>query len=125
MSRPSSDKTRVPRTPFLEIAPDSSTARIVLLHRLRTNLAKNEGLEQLKEEVRRLSGGQIYASGIDNLPDHTAEQFLRHVIAVETAPTTTDFDRLTADGVPLPPPEEPPDGAMGSVLWRTVLHALG
>jgi hypothetical protein len=83
-------------------------------------LAKNERLEQLKEEVRRLSGGQINASGIDDLSDDTAEQFLRRVIAVETALTTTDFDRLTADGVPLPPPEEPPEGAIGSVLWRVI-----
>lgn len=43
--------------------------------------------------------------GIDNLPKDVAEQFLQRVIAFETGPTTTDFDRLTADHVPLPPPD--------------------
>ena len=83
-------------------------------------MEQDERIEQLKEEARRLSGGQMHAFGIDDLPADVAEQFLRDVIAAETAPTTTDFDRLTADAVPLPPPEEAPDEAIGVVLWRVI-----
>jgi hypothetical protein len=97
-------------------------ARFVLLEQPHeeTHMKRNERVEQLKEEVQRLAGGQMHSFGLDNLPADTAEQFLERVIAFETGPTTTDFDRLTADGVPLPPPEEVPDRAIGVVLWRVI-----
>lgn len=83
-------------------------------------MEQDERIEQLKEAARRLSGGRMHSFGIDDLPPDTAEHFLRHVVAFETAPTTAEFDRLTADGVPPPPPEEGPDRAIGVVLWRVV-----
>ncbi len=83
-------------------------------------MKQDERIEQLKEVARRLSGGRMHSFGVDDLPPDTAEQFLRHVVAYETAPTTTEFDRLTADGVPLPPPEEVQDRAVGVVLWRVI-----
>lgn len=83
-------------------------------------MEQDERLEQLKEAARRLSGGRMHSFGIDDLPPDTAEHFLRHVVACETAPTTTDFDRLTADGVPLPPPVDVPDRAIGVALWRVI-----
>ena len=55
---------------------------------------QDERIEQLKEEARRLSGGQMQSFGIDDLPRGVAEQFLKRVVAFETGPTTTDFDVL-------------------------------
>jgi hypothetical protein len=98
------------------------TARIVLLERTHeeANMEQDERIEQLKEEARRLSRGQMHSFGIDDLPKDTAEQFLERVIAFETAPTTTHFDRLTADRVPLPPPNEVTDREIGVMLWRVI-----
>lgn len=42
-----------------------------------------ERVEQLKEEVQRLAGGQAVMGGIDDLPPAIAVQFLERVIAVE------------------------------------------
>jgi hypothetical protein len=80
-------------------------------------------IERLKEKARRLAGGRMQSFGIDDLPKDAAAQFLERIIAFETAPTTTDFDRLTADAVPLPPPEEVPNRAIGVVLWRVIFAA--
>lgn len=83
-------------------------------------MEQDERIDRLKEEARRLSGGQMQSFGIDNLPKGMAEEFLKRVIAFETAPTSTDFDLLTADGVPLPRPEDVSDGEIGVVLWRVI-----
>ena len=81
---------------------------------------QDERIEQLKEEARRLSGGRMQSFGIDDLPRDVAEQFLKRVVAFESGPTTTDFDRLTVDRVPLPPPDEVPNRDIGAILWRVI-----
>jgi hypothetical protein len=81
---------------------------------------QDERIKRLRETARRLAGGDMHLRGIDNLSKDMAEKFLERVIALETAPTTTDFDRLTAEGVPLPPPEEVSDREIGVVLWRLI-----
>lgn len=83
-------------------------------------MEQDERIEQLKEDARRLSGGQMRSFGIDRLPKDMAEEFLKRMIAFETAPDTTDFESLTADRVPLPPPDEVSDRDMGVVLWRVI-----
>jgi hypothetical protein len=86
-----------------------------------TTMDQNERIERLKEAARRLSGGPMQSFGLDDLPPDTAEQFLEDMIAVETAEaTTTDFELLTADGVPLPAPDEVSDEAIAVVLWRVI-----
>ena len=93
-------------------------ARLVLLEPFEENsMNQDERIEQLKADAWRLSGGRMRSGGIDNLPKDVAEQFLKRVIAFETGPTTSDFDRLTADGIPLPPPDEVTGSEIG-VPWR-------
>lgn len=84
---------------------------------------QDERIAQLKEEVRRLAGGEDRSGGIDDLPKDMAEEFLQRIIAFETAPTTTDFEQLTKDGIPLPPPDDVDDRDINAVLWR-VIEAL-
>src|SRR5882724_8344774 len=96
-------------------------ARLVLLEPSEeSSMNQDERIEQLKAEAWRLSGGQMRSGGIDNLPKDVAEQFLKRVIAFETGLTTTDFDRLTADRVPLPPPDQVTDRDIGVILWRVI-----
>jgi hypothetical protein len=86
------------------------------------DMDQKQRLERLKAEARRLSGGDLKSFGIDNLSPDIAEQFLRRVIAFETAPMVTDFAALTADGVDLPDPETVPDSEIGAVLWRVIVE---
>ena len=81
---------------------------------------QRERIEQLKAEAMRLSGGKMQSFGLDALPPLIAEQFLKRVIAFETAPTTTNYDQLIADGVPVPTPAAVSDGDIGAVLWRVI-----
>jgi hypothetical protein len=46
-------------------------------------MTQEERVEQLKAEVQRLAHGKAVMGGIDNLPPHIAEQFLKRVIEVE------------------------------------------
>jgi len=46
-------------------------------------MTQQQRIEQLKAEVQRLANGQAVLFGIERLPPHIAEQFLRRVIEVE------------------------------------------
>jgi hypothetical protein len=48
------------------------------------------------------------------------EQFWRHVLDFETAPTTTDFARLSEAGVELPPPDAIVDDCVASKLSEII-----
>jgi hypothetical protein len=81
---------------------------------------QDQRIQKLKEQAMELSGGQMQSFGLDQMPRDMAEEFLKRLIAFETAPDTTDFETLTADGVPLPSPEEVSDRDIGTVLWRVI-----
>jgi hypothetical protein len=51
--------------------------------RRNASMEQKDRIEQLKEEVQRLAGGQAVMGGIERLPPEIAEQFLERVIAVE------------------------------------------
>jgi hypothetical protein len=104
-------------------APNSCGANPAPLIDEEIPMDQKQRIELLKAEARRLSGGKMQSSCSDGLPDDLAEQFWKRVIAFETAPTTTEFVRLTADGVDLPQPEDVSDQEIGRVLW-TVIRAL-
>lgn len=59
-------------------------------------MSENSRLEQLIEQARRLSDGQVVLGGIENLPRAVAERFMERVIACEIA------DRAARDGVDTP-----------------------
>ena len=56
-------------------------------------------IEKLKEEVRRLNGGEDPPSfGIDSMPKNIAEKFLERIIAVETGQATNKIEAMSNDG---------------------------
>lgn len=60
---------------------------------------QDERIEKLKEEVRRLNGGEDPPSfGIDTMPKDMAEKFLERIIAVETGQATNKIEPLSTDG---------------------------
>ncbi len=59
----------------------------------------------------------------DGFPPELAEQFLRHVMDYEEAPTTTHFRQLQDAGVDLPSPDRLGDEQLASTL-RTMIAVL-
>ena len=60
---------------------------------------QDERIEHLKAELRRLNGGEDPPSfGIDSMPKEMAEQFLQHIVAVETGQADNKPVSLSGDG---------------------------
>lgn len=74
----------------------------------------NEMRHQLEE-----MGGSL---GTSDLPPDLEEQFLAQVLAYETAPISSPFDRLIAAGVDLPAPDELSDAEITAKLKEVVLE---
>ena len=74
----------------------------------------------LRRRARQLSGGTMKHSESRQLSDDDREQFWQHVVDFETAPSTTDFDRLIQAGVDLPEPDSVKDEQLHGTLWNVI-----
>jgi hypothetical protein len=80
-------------------------------------------INELKEEARELTGGEMHAWEAENCPPDLADQFWNHVLAFEKAPRTCDFLKLLEMGVDLPEPEHIADADIPGKL-REIFEAL-
>lgn len=78
-------------------------------------------INELKERVKAAGGGSFHIS--EDCPPELHEQFLENVLAYESAPVSTPFERLTREQVALPRPEALDDAALHTALWN-VIRAL-
>src|SRR4029453_14884847 len=72
--------------------------------------SKGEGehldrIDPLKQRAKELAAGEMRSWESDALSANEIERFWQRVAAFETAPLTTDFQRLWDDGFELPEPE--------------------
>jgi hypothetical protein len=84
---------------------------------------RKERINELERQVDELAGGESFGWKSDDLSPELEEEFLRGVIAYETAPWTTHFQQLEEAGVELPSPESMDDEKLTAKLWE-VIEAL-
>ena len=85
---------------------------------------RRKRIDELQRRADELASGEIVAWKSDELSPEIEEDFLRSVIAYETAPLTTHFQQLEEAGMELPAPETLDDERLTAKLWE-VIEALG
>lgn len=83
-------------------------------------MTRRDRIDQIKKQLQALAKGQMLSWTADDVPEEVAEQFLSNVLAVETAPTTTNFEQLARAGVALPAPDLVSDADITSTLWSVI-----
>ena len=83
----------------------------------------DERIRKIKGRLQGIAGGRMVAAESSGLNATEREAFWRRVLAFETAPLTTAFDRLMKAGVALPDPATLEDASLTATLWQ-VIQAL-
>jgi hypothetical protein len=92
-------------------------------HHRRQGDRQEDRIDALKEQVEQTNPGGMIAWESEALSLDHREQFWRRVLDFESAPSTTDFERLREAGVELPHPDAIGDEHVTSKLWE-VIRAL-
>lgn len=77
-------------------------------------------IAEAKQQLQEMAGGNMIAWESGVLPGEQREQFWRDVLALESGPFTTDFERLVNAGVKLPTPESIDDATLTTRLWDVI-----
>lgn len=80
-------------------------------------------INELREQARELTGGQMTDMEDPDAPPELIEQFWGNVVEWERAPWTSEFELLRRDGIDLPDPDEMDDATLHAKLW-TAIHAM-
>ena len=81
---------------------------------------RSQRIEELKEQIQRISGvpGCIHIS--PDCPDGIAQSFLQNVLDFESQQERPLFDSLVEGGVCIPAPEDVPDEQLNAKLWEVI-----
>jgi hypothetical protein len=81
---------------------------------------RRQRIEELTEEIARISGIPDCTHISPDCPDETAQQFLQYVFDFESQQERPLFDALAESGVALPAPEELGDAQLCARLWDVI-----
>ncbi|HXF39978.1 MAG TPA: hypothetical protein VN687_09715, partial [Blastocatellia bacterium] len=84
---------------------------------------RQKRIENLKRQVDELTGGEMAGWKSPDLTPELEEEFLRGVVAYESAPWTTHYQQLEEAGVELSDPDTMDDEKLTARLWE-VIEAL-
>ena len=88
-----------------------------------TQREQQDRIDALKRRANELAAGDLKSCESDALSANESERFWQRVVGFETAPLTTDSQRLLDAGVELPEPESLDDDKL-TVVLRQVIQAL-
>ena len=77
-------------------------------------------ISEAKRKLQEKAGGKMTAWESGRLLEEQREQFWCDVLAFESGPFTTDFERLVDTGVMLPAPESMDDATLSARLWEVI-----
>src|SRR5688500_14530907 len=89
-------------------------------HPRRCSDDRDERINELKAQAKRLAKGAMLAWESDTLSPDQQEPFWQYVLEWETAPSTSHFQQLTEAGVELPEPDALNDERLASKLWEVI-----
>ena len=87
--------------------------------------ADNQRISEIKDRLQQIADGRMLAAEFDGLDAKTQRVFWERVLEVESAPLTTDFDRLLKAGVALPEPASLDDAGVTARLWEVISSLAG
>ena len=82
-------------------------------------------INELKRRAEELAGGLMHEGEFKKSSPDLEEGFWRHVVAYESAPWTTHFQKLAEAGVKLPAPDTMDDRALTAKLWEIIDRLAG
>ncbi len=85
--------------------------------------ARESRINELKDKVKEVVGGEMTTWESDECPSEQAEQFWQYVLNYEKAPWTTNLKQLEEVGMKLPAPETLDDREITAKLWG-LIHRL-
>src|SRR3954468_1700073 len=88
----------------------------------RSDAEREQRIAEIKGQLQTLVGGRMIGRELPGISLAQREQFWEHVLACEVneGPHTSDFERLLARGVELPPPETLDDASLTAKLWEMI-----
>jgi len=84
---------------------------------------RQKRIEELKRQAAELTGGEMAGWKSPDLTPEMEEEFLKGVIAYESAPLTTHYQQLEEAGIEMPDPATMDDEKLTAKLWE-VIEAL-
>jgi len=84
---------------------------------------RQKRIEELKRQAAELTGGEMTGWTSPDLTPEMEEDFLKGVIAYESAPSTTHYRQLEEAGIEMPDPATMDDAKLTAKLWE-VIEAL-